>query len=88
MCSPPFAWLIRTLARRVVGVEPRRKVITARRVGETVELPQSVLTSAPGHYGLWFGESFEHHALVGDVLRSDGQHVVRGALAGDGPGSY
>lgn len=81
----PFAWLIRTLARRVVGVEPRRKVITARRIGETVELPQNVLTSAAGHYGLWFGESFEHHALVGDVLRSGGQHVVRELLRATAP---
>lgn len=81
----PFAWLIRTLARRVVGVEPRRKIITARRVGETVELPQSALTSAPGSYGLWFGEGFEHHALVGDVLRSDGQRVVRELLKATSP---
>ena len=75
-----LAGLIRKLARRVVGVEPRRKVITARRVGETVELPQSVLTSVPGNYGLWFGDSFEHHALVGSVVSADDQRVVRQLL--------
>lgn len=81
----PFAWLIRTLARRVVGVEPRRKIISARRVGDSVELPQSALTRAPGTYGLWFGEAFAHHALVGDVLRSDGQRVVRKLLKATSP---
>lgn len=73
----PAVWFIRKLALRVVGVAPRRKVIVARRVGETIELPQSTLTSAPGDYGLWFGPNFQHHALVGAVEYSDEQRVVR-----------
>ncbi|WP_108249952.1 alpha/beta hydrolase [Planctomonas deserti] len=73
----PAAWFIRKLARRVVGVAPRRKVVVARRVGETIELPRSTLTMAPGTYGLWFGPNFEHHALVGAVENSDEQRVVR-----------
>ncbi|MFH8251517.1 alpha/beta hydrolase family protein [Microbacterium sp. B2969] len=77
MVLAPIALLIRALALRVVGVRPRRKVITARRVGETIELPETPLTAVPGNYGLWFGQEFEHHALVGAVVRSDGQHVVR-----------
>jgi uncharacterized protein len=80
-----FAWLIRKLARRVVGVEPRRKAITVRRVGEAVELAHNVLTSAPGNYGLWFGESFEHHALVGSVMSSNGKRVVRQLLKSTAP---
>jgi pimeloyl-ACP methyl ester carboxylesterase len=73
----PAVWFIRKLALRVVGVTPRRKVIDARRVGETIELPQSTLTTAPGNYGLWFGQNFQHHALVGAVEHSDEQRVVR-----------
>lgn len=73
----PIAWFVRTLALRVVGTAPRRKVITARRVGDAIELPESPLTTVDGNYGLWFGDNFEHHALVGSVERSDGQRVVR-----------
>jgi pimeloyl-ACP methyl ester carboxylesterase len=73
----PAAWFIRRLALRVVGVAPRRKVIVARRIGETIELPLSTLTIAPGNYGLWFGQKFEHHALVGAVEDSNDQRVVR-----------
>ncbi|MGC5222596.1 alpha/beta hydrolase family protein [Micromonospora sp. DT81.3] len=79
------AGLVRLLARRVVGVEPRRKTLTVRRVGDGVELPQDVLTSATGSYGLWFGERFEHHALVGPVVRSDGERVVRRVLKATAP---
>ncbi|MGC5171234.1 alpha/beta hydrolase family protein [Microbacterium sp. DT81.1] len=79
------ATLIRLLARRVVGVEPRRKTIIARRVGEGVELPESVLTSVAGSYGLWFGDRFEHHALVGPVVRSEGERVVRRVLKATAP---
>ncbi|MET0829265.1 MAG: alpha/beta fold hydrolase [Microbacterium sp.] len=73
----PAAWFIRKLALRVVGVAPRRKVIVARRVGQTIELPLGTLTIAPGNYGLWFGQNFQHHALVGAVEHSDKQRVVR-----------
>lgn len=76
----PAVWFIRKLALRVVGVAPRRKVVVARRVGETVELPHSTLTIAPGNYGLWFGQNFQHHALVGPVEHSDEQGVVRRLL--------
>lgn len=78
----PAAWFIRKLALRVVGVAPRRQVVVARRVGETIELPRSTLTMAPGNYGLWFGKNFEHHALVGDVEHSDEQRVVRRLVKG------
>jgi pimeloyl-ACP methyl ester carboxylesterase len=73
----PAVWFVRKLALRVVGVAPRRKVIVARPVGETIELPRSTLTIAPGNYGLWFGQNFQHHALVGAVEHSDEQRVVR-----------
>ncbi|WP_243076393.1 S9 family peptidase [Microbacterium sp. SS28] len=81
----PFAWFIQTLALRVVGTVPRRKVILVRRVGEAVELPESPLTTVPGNYGLWFGENFEHHALVGPIERSDGHRVVRRVLHATAP---
>lgn len=74
------AWLIRKLALRVVGVEPRRKVIAARRIGESIELPRNVLTTSPGVYGAWFGDDFEHFALVGAIERSDERAVVRRLL--------
>lgn len=72
--------LIRMLARRVVGVEPRRKTITVRRVGDDIELPRSELTIVDGNYGLWFGDNFAQHALVGSVVASDERHVVRRVL--------
>lgn len=81
----PVAWLVRTLALRVVGVKPRRKVITVRRVGEDLELPQTVLTAVAGNYGLWFGEGFKQHALVGPVVRSDDKWVVRRLLEATAP---
>jgi pimeloyl-ACP methyl ester carboxylesterase len=81
----PVAWFVRKLALRIVGVEPRRKVIAARAVGEAVELPRSALTLAPGTYGLWFGERFEHHALVGAVERMDDGHVVRRLISAAAP---
>ncbi|MFB9282066.1 alpha/beta hydrolase family protein [Microbacterium laevaniformans] len=71
------AVVIRMLARRVVGVEPRRKTVTVRRVGDAIELPRSDLTIVDGNYGLWFGERFEHHALIGPVVSSDGTRVTR-----------
>jgi predicted alpha/beta hydrolase len=73
----PAAWAVRKLALRVVGVAPRRREVVVRRVGETIELPRSTLTMAPGSYGLWFGQNFEHHALVGAVEHSDEQRVFR-----------
>ena len=71
------ASLVRLLARRVVGVEPRRKTFTVRRVGDDIEMPKSGLTLAAGSYGLWFGERFEHHALIGPVVASDEHRVIR-----------
>ncbi|MFB7891192.1 alpha/beta hydrolase family protein [Microbacterium sp. NPDC056044] len=79
------ALLIRMLARRVVGVEPRRKTITVRRVGDTIELPRSDLTVVNGNYGLWFGDRFEHHALIGPVVSSDGDRVTRRILKTTAP---
>jgi len=75
-------WL---LARRIVGVEPRRKTVTARRVGDDLELPQSDLTAVDGSYGLWFGERFEHHALIGPVVSSDEHRVIRRVLKTTAP---
>lgn len=77
--------LIRMLARRVVGVEPRRKTMTVRRVGDTIELPRSDLTVVNGNYGLWFGDRFEHHALIGPVVASDGGRVTRRLLKTSAP---
>ena len=79
------ASLVRLLARRVVGVEPRRKILAVRRVGDDVELPRSTLTLAAGKYGLWFGEGFKHHALIGPVLHSDGDRVIRRVLEASTP---
>lgn len=71
---------VRLLARRVVGVEPRRKTLTVRRVGDDIEMPKSTLTLAAGNYGLWFGERFEHHALIGPLVASDEHRVIRRVL--------
>ena len=79
------ASLVRLLARRVVGVETRRKTIEVRRVGDDVELPQGALTLAAGKYGLWFGERFQYHALIGPVVRSDGDRVIRRVLEASAP---
>lgn len=79
------AVLIRMLARRVVGVEPRRKTVIVRRVGDAIELPRSDLTIVDGNYGLWFGERFEHHALIGPVVASDGARVTRRLLKTTAP---
>lgn len=72
-----FILFLRMLARRVVGVTPRRKPLTVSREGDTVILPRSVETEAPGHYGLWFGEGFSEHAVVGDVLSTASSTVTR-----------
>ncbi|MFC8682343.1 alpha/beta hydrolase family protein [Microbacterium ureisolvens] len=79
------AVVLRMLARRVVGVEPRRKTLTVRRVGDAIELPRSDLTVVDGNYGLWFGERFEHHALIGPVVSSDGTRVTRRLLKTTAP---
>lgn len=79
------AVMIRMLARRVVGVEPRRKTVTVRRVGDAIELPRSELTIVDGNYGLWFGERFELHALIGPVVSSDGTRVTRRLLKTTAP---
>ncbi|WP_424446623.1 alpha/beta hydrolase family protein [Microbacterium sp. CH-015] len=79
------AVVIRMLARRVVGVEPRRKTVTVRRVGDAIELPRSDLTIVDGNYGLWFGERFEHHALIGPVVSADGNRVTRRVLKTTAP---
>lgn len=79
------AVVIRMLARRVVGVEPRRMTVTVRRVGDAIELPRSDLTIVDGNYGLWFGELFEHHALIGPAVSSDGTRVTRRLLKTTAP---
>jgi alpha-beta hydrolase superfamily lysophospholipase len=79
------ATLIRLLARRVVGVEPRRKTVTVRCVGDDIEMPKSALTLAAGSYGLWFGDRFEHHALIGPVVASDEHRVIRRVLKTTAP---
>ena len=79
------AVMIQMLARRVVGVEPRRKTVTVRRVGDAIELPRSDLTIVDGNYGLWFGERFEHHALIGPVVSSAGTLVTRRLLKTTAP---
>lgn len=79
------AVVLRMLARRVVGVEPRRKTVTVRRVGDALEFPLSDLTVVDGNYGLWFGERFEHHALIGQVVASDRTRVVRRLLKTTAP---
>ena len=79
------ASLLRLLVRRVVGVEPRRKTVTVRRVGDDIEMPKSALTLAAGNYGLWFGEQFEHHALIGPVAASDEHRVIRRVLKTTAP---
>ncbi|MCR2792753.1 alpha/beta hydrolase [Microbacterium sp. zg.Y625] len=79
------ASLLRLLVRRVVGVEPRRKTLTVRRIGDDIEMPKSALTLADGSYGLWFGERFEHHALIGPVTASDEHSVIRPVLRTTAP---
>ncbi|WP_157681855.1 alpha/beta hydrolase family protein [Microbacterium pygmaeum] len=72
--------IITMLARRIVGVRPRRQTLIVRRVGDDIELTQTDLTLAEGSYGLWFGERFAQHALIGPVLSSDGRRVIRRLL--------
>lgn len=79
------AAMIWMLARRVVRVKSRRKALTVRVGGGGIELPRSELTIALGEYGLWFGERFEHHALIGSVVSSDANRVVRRVLKAGGP---
>lgn len=79
------AGLIRALARRVVGVEPRRKTIEVRRLGDQLEMPRSELTLAAGDYGLWFGEWFEHHAVIGPVVGSNDHRVLRHVVKSTAP---
>lgn len=79
------AALIWMLARRVVGTKPRRKTVTVRGVGDAIELPRSDLTVVNGNYGLWFGERFEHHALIGPVVSSDETRVTRRVLRTTAP---
>lgn len=79
------AIVIRRLARRVVSVVPRRRTVTVRRVGDDLELPRSNLTVVDGSYGLWFGERFEHHALIGSVVSADGDRVLRRVLKTTAP---
>jgi len=79
------ASMLRLLGRRVVGVEPRRKTVTVRRIGDDIEMPNSALTLAAGNYGLWFGEHFEHHALIGPVAASDEHRVIRRVLKTTAP---
>lgn len=73
------------LARRIVGVVPRRRTVTVRLVGDDLELPRSDLTVAEGSYGLWFGDRFQHHALVGPVVWSDNDRVIRRVLKTTAP---
>ncbi|MBI5161409.1 MAG: hypothetical protein HY996_08365 [Micrococcales bacterium] len=70
------ATLIRLLALRVVSVAPIRKTLTVRRVGDDVEMPTSVLTLSAGSYGLWFGDRFQHQALIGPVAASDERRAL------------
>lgn len=79
------ASLTRLLARRVVGVEPKRRTITVRRVGDDVELPRSLLTLSEGRYGLWFGDGFQNHAVVGPVVYDDTTRVVRRVIESGDP---
>ncbi|MBD7958635.1 alpha/beta fold hydrolase [Microbacterium sp. Sa4CUA7] len=79
------ASMLRLLGWRVVGVEPRRKTVTVRRVGDDIEMPKSALTLAAGNYGLWFGEHFERHALIGPVAGSDEHRVIRRVLKTTAP---
>ncbi|MFF2633486.1 alpha/beta hydrolase family protein [Microbacterium sp. NPDC058021] len=79
------ATVLRLLARRVVGTRPRRRTLTVRGVGDEIELPKSALTVADGSYGLWFGERFEHHALIGPVVASDEHRVIRRVLKTTAP---
>ena len=73
----PLAILIRILALRVLSTQPRRKALEARGVGKSVQFPSNDQTTAVGRYGLWFGENFEQHALVGAVNDQDLRKVVR-----------
>lgn len=80
-----FATLIWMLARRVVGTKPRRKTVAVRGVGDDLELPRTELTVVNGNYGLWFGEGFRQHALIGPVVSSDGDRVIRRVVKSTAP---
>ncbi len=76
------AWLyfLRMLARRVVGAAPRRRPVEVSVVGETVILPRTIETEAPGNYGLWFGKDYTEHVVVGDVVACDAAAVTRSVV--------
>jgi len=72
-----FMLFLRMLGRRVVAVSRPRKPVEVRAAADGIVLPRSVLTEAPGAYGLWFGEDFSEHATVGDVVTSGESTVTR-----------
>lgn len=72
--------LIRVLSRRVVKVSPRRKSLRVRGIGDLIEMPARPRTIVPGNYGLWFGERFEQHALIGSVVVTERRRVIRQVL--------
>ncbi|WP_345542853.1 alpha/beta hydrolase [Microbacterium jejuense] len=56
-----------------------------RGVGDDIDLPRNDLTVVDGHYGLWFGKEFEHHALIGPVVSLRGARVTRRVLKTTAP---
>lgn len=77
---------LRMLSKRVVGVAPRRKTVTAAAAaGGTVILPGTDETEASGEYGLWFRHGFAEHARIGDVVTRDNTSVTRTVRATSAP---
>lgn len=72
---------LRMMARRVVAVSRPRKTLEATGDEDAVVLPRSELTEAPGIYGLWFGEDFREHAVIGDPIAIGSSSVSRSVLS-------
>lgn len=73
-------FFLRMLAKRVVGVPPRRSTIKVAAADRLLILPRDPKTEAPGVYGIWFGEDFTSHARVGQVIAEDDKSVTRQVL--------
>ena len=75
-----YALVLRLLGRRVVAVTRTRKALQVRATEGKVILPRDELTEASGAYGLWYGEGFQEHAVIGEPISANAADVWRPIL--------
>lgn len=76
---------LKGLSLRIVSASRPRRAVTAHGGVDEVELARTSLTKAPGEYGLWFGDDFSSHAILGAVVHDGVQTVRRAVTAGTVP---